>query len=139
MGHIEMNNWSVVNFVSKTLKSEDIPFSYLDPCLIALGFLPDDHGIISIPETLASLCGTYNFFPDSHFSILLLLGDWVLFLNFSSLGVCLRMTKLRIKTIHNSNPSDIRTWLGIFLQQLIKCYLLLFLFMMYKYISFIQE
>lgn len=36
------------NFLSKTLKSEDIPFSYLDPCLIALGFLPYDHSDVSI-------------------------------------------------------------------------------------------
>ena len=104
-----MNNRSAVNFVSKTLKSEDIPFSYLDPCLIALGFLPDDHGIIYITETLARLCGTYNFFPDSHFSNLLLLGDWMLFLNLSSLDVCPRMTKLRRKTMHNSDPTAIPT------------------------------
>lgn len=123
-----MNKWNVINFVSKTLKSEDIPFSYLDPCLTEPEFLPYDHSTISITEIVASLCGTYNFFPDSHFSNLLLLGDCVLFPNFSSLDVWPRMEKLRIKTMHNSDPTVITTWFRIFLQQWRKCYLLLFSF-----------
>lgn len=114
-------------FVSKTLNSEDISFSYLDPCLTALGSLPYDHRDGSITVWSFGKWGL-ELFPRPSLTHFLPLGDGGFLPNFGSLDVHPRMAKLRIKTVSKADPTALSTWLRILLQQWVKCYLSLFSF-----------